>query len=355
MSRAAVLTILSLAFLCPPALAGEASPATQPAAATQPTEADLPSVSPERISQLVAQLGSDRYKLRLAAQVELRKSVNVPGAGELLEGHLKAATDPEIRAALEGILDRYGQPLVMVWCRATATASGRSFVRQGVNAAAPWLFIKGDGSFIYGPTQFMFSGYLDSTGLPEWRQGKLDPRRLWRLKEAIEAYSKAEPAEPAAGGRVTGAEVAFYVRSGSRWLVSFQTWTQQALGLTKQAPPAEAMGEQLPVLLRELVTAAPSRPYEGPWCLSAQFAQGMPREEAEKVPDWPIQQLPIQMAMGRGGVKLDEKQLAEVRAVLAEANQARGCLYKYARFAACRVQLLPYVQEALDLYYGPGP
>lgn len=331
-----------------------AAPSTRPAGATtRPANARIPSVSPEKIRQLVAQLASDRYALRRIAHVELRRIVDLPDAGPLLRKHLKDATDAETKAALVEIVGSYGLPLVTVWPTVRVTATADSYAREKLTPAAPCLFVKGDGSFVYGAATFMFSASHAPGSSDKWRQGRLGPVQLYRLKEAIRrGTGKASGQAP--GTRASGVEVALHVRSGSRWNADNRLWTPAALGLARKGKAESQSGKQLPEILREMIAAAPSRPYEGPWCLYGEYIRGLRRQEVEQVPDWPIKNLPVQFALAPGGMQLDGEQLGQVRALLKEAKTAKQRTYKFARFAACRVSLAPYLKEARESYFGPG-
>jgi len=325
-------------------------PATGPARPT--TQPARPGAAPERIRTLVARLSSDRYQERLAARRELRTLVILPGVAERLRASLRTAADAEARAALESIVDEYDQPLVMVWCRAQATAVGRSFSRTTLFPGAPWLFIRGDGGFVYDAESPLFTGRASDPSRGEWRTGKLDTTQLWALKRTLEESSLEKAPNQIVPYRIfpgsTGVEVALYPRFGGEWKTFLIFLDDKALrGDTDSGETAKPEVKLLLALSRR-IAAVRSKPYEGPWCVYAVTRPFM-EKEADKVPLWPVGALDVTDAMVPGGRPVPETDLEAVRAALAKRD-----IYKFSQRRACRVRLFPYLKEARELYYGRG-
>ena len=354
--RVLVSSLVVSAALCVAASVADGPPATEPAGATtrpatRSAKAETPTIAPEELNRLVSRLSSDRYQVRQSARLELREIVDRPGAAELLQRHLDAAADPEVKAALEDIVGGYGQPLVMVWPCVESVATANSHSRRTLNPAAPWLHVKGDGSFIYAPAAFTSPTKAGTTRPTEWRRGRLAASQLWQLKKAIRDGAGAGLPQMDANARVTGVEVALYLRSGSRWRVSQLLWTAEALDPSPKRRGEADSNQRFLAFIRGALSAVASEPCQGRWCLHGEYAGAMRREEVAKLPDWPIAGVTIQTALAQGGVRLEEKQLKQVRALL---SSEKGNVYKFAQFAACRVRLVPYIKEALEIHYGPG-
>ena len=345
--KQSVLVLMGIG-LCGWGLA-QTQPASQPAA-IRPSGPRPPQWLCERIAQSVAKLSDPSYRVRQEAREALEKMLHKPGGPEVLMQHLKATRDPHIKATLQLLLEAYGEPLVMVWrrMRIMREAARNKVLRH--DAGAPWLLVNGDGHFIYDAGSPYFTGELKLDPRPNWRQGRLDQEKLWRLREMIARSGVAKlPVATRAGYTSTtgsGVEVAFYVRDANLRRISVTFWPMAHLRRKNRTRGTAEI--ELAVAIRDLIASSPSQDYTGPLALFVEHI-AMPRQEVQKLPDWPVAGVDIRKAMSPGAVRLNGETLEKVRQAL-----ARGNTYKYIRHAACRVWLVPYVEEAMKLYYGTG-
>jgi len=343
------------------ALCAWGSPQSQPASQPAASQSAGPSAGPRppswlraRIARSVAQLKDPSYRVRQEARQALAKIIHTPGVDEELMGYLRATRDPHIKATLQLMLEAYGEPLVMVWRRASIIQDQRRTRMLRQDAGAPWLLVGGDGQFTYDAGSPYFTGELRRNPQPNWRQGRLDKNRLWRLREMIArsgvarlpASTRAKYPSSTVPNR-SGVEVALYVRDANIRRLSVSFW--HMVNLRRKERTRGGAEIELAVAIRDLIASSPSRDYSGPLALFAERISSMPRQEIQKLPDWPVAEVDIRRAVVPGAVRVNGKCLEKVRQTL-----ARGTEYKYSKYVACRVWLVPYDREAMKLYYGSG-
>jgi len=329
--------------------AGKSGSASAPS--TRPVAPRVSRQVRDQIARWVADLGSDSYRVRGRARSSLKKVINRPGVEEVLMRHLGQARDAEARATLGDMLAAYGQPVVMIWRRAWATKVGGGFRLNRRVAGAPSLFLRGSGEFVYDARSPCFAGKMEPLPRHDYRQGRLTPEELWQLKETIAATgATARPAAAVVLHSVTqggGIEVAFYLRSGGKRRTTVDFWPAKQLGAAKAAALPAGSDVRAAREICEFVKARPARPYSGPVVLFAERILYMPRQEVQKLPEWKLAGVDIRLGMGQAGLEVAKKLLPQVRQALDRRRE-----YRYSKYAAVTVSLIPRLPDAHALYYG---
>lgn len=331
--------------------AGDA-PASQPATRPATTRPACPKVVPQtrgKIAKWVAELGSGRYAARRQARENLNKIVSRPGVDEVLAEHFRAAEDPEVKAALEELLVGFGRPVAMVWRRGWARSTANGFRQRAQVAGAPCLLVSGDGGFVYDAASPYFTGKMEDAPRVEFRQGRLNPAQVWKLKEMIARSGVVR--RPSAGSfglptrRRSAIHVSFYARSGNSMRTSLCSWSLEGLRRGKRASGDAELS--LAVAVRDFIASCAAKPYKGPVAVHAERDITRNRSDIAKLPDWPIPGIDLRTAGTGAGIELGKKELKMVRGALAKTN-----MYKYGRYYAYRVFLVPALKDARDLLHG---
>ena len=325
------------------------SPASRPASAPASgpaVPATLPAVDRRAIDKLVADLGSRRFRTRLAAQKQLDKLVDLPGVAEVLKRHLAGAKDPEVRSSLENALAGLGEPVALIWY-----LRGLRQVQRGLS---PCLFIRADGRFVYDTGSFVFTGKDEAPKSDTCRQGQLTIHQLWALKQKIKA---ALSGRPAGAKRMTAvksgwAQVTFLARSGRSQRTVQAVWDPAAFRPGRKPGAGAGDDVKLATALRDFIAQCPAKAYDGPMALHMNFNPAASRRlslaNRRKLPAFPVGTVNILDARARaGGLPLNEKELKAARKAL-----GKTAVYRYSTSIPIEVILAPYVAEAAEIIYG---